>query len=45
MLFNVQLDHPWEGFGLGAFLAAEALDFRGSRCRLTALDLDEEDSP
>ncbi|WP_328842846.1 hypothetical protein [Streptomyces sp. NBC_00258] len=45
VLLDVQLDQAWKGFGLGAFLAVEALDFLGAGCRLAAADIDDEDSP
>lgn len=38
-------DQAWRGVGVGAFLAAEAVGFRGSGRHLAAADLDDEDSP
>ncbi|MFJ8536868.1 hypothetical protein [Streptomyces sp. NPDC093591] len=44
VLLDVQLDQAWRGFGLGAYLAGEALDFLGAGCRLAAADIGDEDS-
>ncbi|MGP2441451.1 hypothetical protein [Streptomyces sp. JW3] len=44
VLLHVQLDKAWRGFGLGAYLAAQAVEFLGTGCRLAAADIDTEDS-
>ncbi|WEH12234.1 hypothetical protein [Streptomyces sp. VNUA24] len=44
VLLHVQLEKVWRGFGLGAYLAAQAVEFLGAGCRLAAADVDTEDS-
>ncbi|MGA6227234.1 hypothetical protein ACPESV_43695 [Streptomyces umbrinus] len=44
VLLNVQLEKAWRGFGLGAYLATQAVEFLGAGCRLAAADVDNEDS-
>lgn len=45
ILLNVELDPPWRGFGLGAFLTRQALHVLGQGCRMIGTCVEDMDSP